>query len=68
DEPFRINDYEDWPAGGILAMQGAVGEQGGNTMARLVVSEEGYYEVEADTDGDGAFDDYSSGPLYWGDM
>jgi hypothetical protein len=68
EEPFRVYDNEDWPATGILAMQGAEGEQGGNTMARLVVLEEGSYQIEADTDGDGSFDDYNSGPLYWADI
>jgi len=67
-EPFRVYDYEDWPASGILAMQGAEGEQGGNTMARLIVLDADTFQIEADTDGDGSFDDYNSGPLLWTDI
>jgi hypothetical protein len=34
-------------------------------MARLVVLDADSYQIEADTDGDGTFDDYNSGPLPW---
>jgi len=67
-EPFRVYDYADWPARGILIMEGDEGVQGGNTMARLTVLDEDTYQVEADTDGDGTFDDYDSGPLAWIDI
>jgi len=65
EEPFRVYDYADWPASGILAMEGAEGTQGGKTMARLTVLDADSFQVEADTDGDGSFDDYNSGPMGW---
>ena len=68
DEPFRVYDYEDWPASGMLAMEGAPGVQGGKTMARLTVLDADYFKVEADTDGDGFFDDYSPDPIRWTDI
>jgi hypothetical protein len=63
--PFRVYDSYDWPSSGILALTGAEGVEGGNTMARLVVLDADSYQIEADTDGDGTFDDYNSGPLPW---
>jgi hypothetical protein len=68
EEPFRLYDSDDWPASGILLLTGGEGSAGGSTMARLVVIDSSSYEVEADTDGDGEFDDYYSGPLLWDDM
>ena len=68
EEPIRVYDNADWPASGILAGEGAAGEQGGNTMARLIVLDTDFYQIEADTDGDGSFDDYASGPLRWTDI
>jgi hypothetical protein len=65
EEPFRVNDYENRPASGILTMEGAAGEQGGNTMARLIALDGDSFQIEADTDGDGSFDDYDSGPIPW---
>jgi len=67
-EPFRVYDYEDWPASGILTMEGAEGEQGGKTVARLIVLDGDLFMIEADMDGDGIFDDYNSEPLRWSDI
>lgn len=68
EQPFILNNNNDWPASGILLLTGAEGTAGGNTMARLVVLDADSFKVEADTDGDGAFDDYNSDPLPWADI
>ena len=65
EELFRIYDNDDWPSSGVLALEGAEGVEGGKTMARLVVLDANSFQIEADTDGDGSFDDYNSGPLPW---
>ena len=44
------------------------GTQGGNTKARLNFLSATEFLVEADTDGDGLYDDYSSGTLLWSDI
>ncbi len=65
EEPFRLYDNDDWPSSGIFVLTGGEGDAGGNTMARMVVLDADSFQVEADTDGDGEFDDYNSGPLLW---
>ncbi len=66
--PFRIYDHDSWPSSGILMIEGAEGDGGGKTMARMVVLDADSFQVEADTDGDGSFDDYDSGPLAWSEI
>jgi len=60
------DDY--WPSSGKLVLTGAEGTQGGDTKVRLTFLSATEYLVEADTDGDGAFDDYNSGTLLWSDL
>jgi len=57
---IRMYDYDLWPASGTLIATGDMG-----TKARLSVIDSSTFSVEADTDGDGAYDDYDSGPLTW---
>lgn len=66
--PFRIYDQDSWPSSGILLVEGAEGDAGGKTMAKMVVLDADSFQVEADTDGDGLFDDYDSGPLSWSSL
>jgi len=62
EELFVIHDEDEWPSSGILLMVGA-----NNTGARLTAINNLRCRVEADTDGDGEFDDWDSGPLLWSD-
>jgi hypothetical protein len=55
-------DTDDWPFGGSLILTGIMG-----TKARLTFLDISTYQVDADTDGDGLYDDYSSGNLLWAD-
>lgn len=62
--PFRIYDYHYWPSEGILLIEGEIGIEGGNTKARLTALSSITYRVEADTDGDDAYD-WDSGVLLY---
>ena len=66
--PFRFYEDENGPSSGKLVLTGADGSEGGPTMARMIVLDSETFQVDADTDGDGFFDDYSSDTLYWADM
>ena len=66
--PFRINNGSKWPFQGVLIVEGMAGSASGNTSARLTVLSATQYQVVADTDGDGAFDDYDSGPKNWSSL
>jgi hypothetical protein len=63
--PFRIYDAYDYPSQGVLVITGNTGSEGGPTRARLEALSPTTYRVQADTDGDGFYDDYDSGILYW---
>ncbi|RJQ15321.1 MAG: hypothetical protein C4560_10770 [Nitrospiraceae bacterium] len=65
--PLRIYDGDNWPSQGILVSTGKTGIGGDDTKARLTALSATQYKVEADTDGDRAYDDYYSGPLNWDD-
>ena len=58
--PIRIYDGDMWPSQGVLVVSGA-----GGTGARLTADISFSYMVEADTDGDGNFDNYDSGWISW---
>lgn len=64
---FLIRDTDEYPYSGILVLAGAAGTAGGPTRARLTVISEIDCQVEADTNGDGAYD-YLSGPILWADL
>lgn len=68
EEPFRLYDGDNWPASGKLVLTGAEGVAGGPTMARMIVLDADTFQVDADTDGDGSFDDYNTDPIYWADI
>ncbi len=63
-EPFIMNTGNTWPSSGVTQVEGAVGSAGGNTMSRLTAIDSSYYEISADTNGDGSFD-WHSGQLSW---
>ncbi len=63
--PFRIYTGNMWPPQGVLIVEGRPGSAGGNTKARLAALSSTQYQVDADMDGDGVFDDYNSGPRDW---
>ena len=65
EELIQINSTNHWPSSGAMILTGAQGGQGGPTKARLTFSNATEFLVEADTDGDGTYDDYNSGPQLW---
>jgi hypothetical protein len=62
---IQINVTDRWPSSGAMILTGAQGGPGGRTKARLTFLNATEFLVEADTDGDGAYDDYNSGPQLW---
>jgi hypothetical protein len=58
-EPLVVNDADWSPSSGMLMVEGTIGPGGSYTAARLTALSSTTYLVEADTDGDGLFDDYS---------
>jgi hypothetical protein len=58
-EPLVVNDTDGSPSSGVLLVEGTIGPGGSLTAARLTALPSTTYLVEADTDGDGQFDDYS---------
>ncbi|MDX1775865.1 MAG: hypothetical protein R3297_04735 [Desulfobulbales bacterium] len=63
EQPIRIYDDDAWPTSGIMLFWGSA-----DTKIRFTFLNEAEYLVEADTDGDGAYDDYSSGPQLWSEL
>jgi len=63
EEEIRISDSDLWPSSGSMLLMGALG-----TKVRLTFLSANEYLVEADTDGDGAYDDYNSGTQKWVDF
>jgi len=61
--PFRITDYDYWPSSGS-----AIGEGSSGTKTKLTIIDSSSFFVEADTDGDGSFTDYNSGPISWSSL
>ena len=68
EETVHINDDEVFPASGIMILTGTEGSQGSNTKIRLTFISATEFSVDADTDGDGEYDDYSSGTQKWSDL
>ena len=62
--PFRIYSSDEKPSQGVLVVDGKTGIAGGSSKARLTVVSSTTYTVEADTDGDGAYD-WNSGIKSW---
>ena len=60
ESPLRINDTDLYPSTGTVT---ATGDSG--TKARLSVLDSSSFIVEADTDGDGSYEDYNSDPILW---
>lgn len=65
---IRIYDYGYWPSSGKMVLIGAVYDSGGNTKSRLTFLSATEFLVEADTDGDGEYDDYYSGTQFWSEL
>ena len=63
EDTIRINDADEWASNGKMILTGAEGVQGGYTKIRIKYLSATEYLVEADTDGDGAYDDFNSGIL-----
>ena len=63
ESPLRIYDTDIWPSSGIVTATGDAG-----TKARLTVIDSSSFFVEADTDGDGLYDDYTSGQQLWSEL
>jgi hypothetical protein len=62
DNPIHMNDIDNWPSSGSFIVTGTE-----NSKARLTYVNATQFQVVADTDGDGLYDDYSSGNLLWAD-
>jgi len=60
ESPLRTNGSDFYPSSGSVIFMGESG-----TKARLNVSNSSSFIVEADTDGDGLYDDFSSGEILW---
>ena len=67
EETIRTYDSDEWASSGKLILTGAEGTQGGNTKIRITYLSATEYLVEADTNGDGAYD-YNSGTLLFADL
>lgn len=61
--PFEVYLGDDYPTSGVLEVTGE-----GGTGVRLTAIDETTCQVDADTDGDGDYDDYASGPIFWADL
>jgi hypothetical protein len=64
---FLTSDANVYPHAGQLVLHGENGTAGGPTRARLTALSAAECQVEADTDGDGAYD-YDSGAVQWTDL
>ena len=60
--PVRTYNSYEWPSSGVLQIAG-----GGGTTAQLLVIDENYCQIFADTNGDGSFN-YDSGQMNWNDL
>lgn len=58
--PFTVSIYDYWPTTGTALAEGQNG-----TKSKLTIIDSSSFRVTADTDGDGAFDNYDSGPIFW---
>jgi hypothetical protein len=67
EEGILIYAEDDRPSSGKLVLTGAEGTQGGDTKIRITHLSATEYLVEADTNGDGAYD-YNSGTLLFADL
>jgi hypothetical protein len=68
ESPLLIHSNDDYPASGRLVLTGKIGSDGGPTRARLTALSADTCQVEADTDGDGSYNDYDSGVIFWDDL
>jgi hypothetical protein len=68
ESPLLIDDNANYPYSGRLVLTGKVGSAGGPTRARLTAICANTCQVEADTDGDGSYDDYDSGEIPWEEL
>ncbi|MDJ0781479.1 MAG: hypothetical protein QNJ22_05880 [Desulfosarcinaceae bacterium] len=58
--PFRTESGDDYPSQGVMVLTGA-----DNAKIRMTVLSNTQYQLEADTDGDGEFDDYGPEVFNW---
>ncbi len=66
-EHLHIYSGDENPSSGVLIVTGATGIAGGSTKARLTALSSTTYKVEADTNGDGAYN-WDSGIQYWSEL
>ena len=67
EETVRGYHGDDWVSNGKIVLTGAEGTQGGDTKIRITYLSATEYLVEADTNGNGAYD-YNSGTLLFADL
>ncbi|MDH3576115.1 MAG: hypothetical protein OEM90_21175 [Desulfobacteraceae bacterium] len=60
---LRINGNDFYPSSGTVIVTGDSG-----TKARLLVIDSSSFIIEADTDGDGSYDNYNSGAILWSNV
>ena len=68
EDTILTYNADEWASSGKIVLAGAEGTQGGNTGIRITYLNANEYLVEADTDGDGAYDDYNSGTLLFSEI
>jgi hypothetical protein len=68
ESPLLIYSSGDYPSSGTLVLTGKTGSAGGPTRARLTAISADTCQIQADTDGDGSYDDYDSGIIPWEDL
>lgn len=68
EDTILTNDVDEWASSGKMILAGAKGVQGGDTGIRITYLSATEYLVEADTDGDGAYDDFNSGTLLFSEL
>ncbi|MEE4606354.1 MAG: hypothetical protein V2J65_34100 [Desulfobacteraceae bacterium] len=61
--PFEVYFVDDYPTSGVLEVTGE-----GSTGVRLTAIDETTCQVDADTDGDGNYDNYTSGLIPWAEL
>lgn len=61
--PMRFYVGSDWPSQGVIVYTGSAGKK-----AKLTVLTSSQYRITTAVDGDGLYDDYDSGAIYWSDI
>jgi hypothetical protein len=61
--PFVVNDGDEWPTSGVLVVTGANGSK-----AKLTALDDATCQIQVETSGDDAYDEWDSGGMLWDDL